>query len=85
MSEGKSSYTITILKRLLEGEAMSSSDAIASNSNQYFKIIKDHGIALVEVMTPNITNSGKHKERSLYQEAENVDRARNYLKKLQGK
>ncbi len=84
MSNTKSTHIITILKRLLDGEAMSSNDMMASNSNQYFRTIKKHGIALIEVRTHNRTNNGYHKERSLHIETDNVDRAKNYLKKLQG-
>ena len=84
MSNEKSSHIITILKRLLNGDAMSSSDMMASNSNQYFRTIKKHGIALVEVWTPNRTNNGRHKERSLHQTLENIERAKKYLESLQG-
>jgi len=80
----KSSHTTRILKRLIAGEALTSSDLMASNSNQYFGIIKENGIALVEVWVQNTTNLGLHKERSLYQSAENIKRAKKYLAKLQG-
>ena len=72
------------MKLLLNGEAVTSIDQLASNSNQYFVTIKKHGIELVEVWKPNLTNAGKHKERSLHQTIENIKRAENYLKKLQG-
>lgn len=84
MSNEKSTHTITILKQLLTGTAMSSNDMMASNSNQYFREIKKHGIALVEVWTPNRTNNGRHKERSLHQTIDNIERAKQYLQKLQG-
>ena len=80
----RSSHIITILKRLLDGEAMSSNDMMASNSNQYFRTIKKHGIALIEVWVTNRTNSGRHKERSLHQTIENIERAKKYLEALQG-
>ncbi len=84
MSNEKSSHIMTILKQLLNGDAMSSNDMMASNSNQYFRTIKKKGIALVEVWTPNRTNSGRHKERSLHQTPENIERAKMYLESLQG-
>ena len=82
MSNKKSSHIIRFLKLLLEGQAVSSIDQRASNSNQYFSTIKKHGIALIEVWTPNRTNSGRHKERSLHQTPENIERAEKYLEKL---
>ncbi len=81
----KKTHTITILERLLAGEALVAMDQMASNSNQYFATIKKNGIALVEVWVPNATNTGKHKERSLYQTPENIKRAKAYLKRLKGK
>ena len=84
MKNEKSTHTIRLLKRLLKGDALSSSDLMASNSNQYFRTIKENGIALVEVWVSNHTNSGRHKERSLYQSPENIERAKKYLAKLQG-
>ncbi|SFV58377.1 hypothetical protein MNB_SM-7-1335 [hydrothermal vent metagenome] len=87
MSEAlqKSSHLITILSQLLEGKRLSSKDMFISNSNQYFVQIKKHGIELIEVWKPNITNKGKHKERRLHQSIENIRRAEAYLKKLKGK
>ena len=84
MSNEKSSHIITILKQLLNGEVLSSTDRLSSNSNQYFGTIKKHGIALVEVWTPNLTNSGRHKERSLHQTIDNIERSKKYLESLQG-
>ena len=84
MTNTKSSHIITILIQLLNGEALSSTDRLASNSNQYFGTIKKHGIALIEVWTPNRTNSGRHKERSLHQTIDNIQRAKKYLEALQG-
>ncbi len=49
MKNARSSHITTILKQLLNGEALSSTDRLASNSNQYFGTIKKHGIELVEV------------------------------------
>ncbi len=69
---------------MIEGKTLSSSDQLASNSNQYFNTVKNNGIALIEVWMPNLTNTGRHKARSLHMEDENVERAKNYLKKLQG-
>lgn len=84
MSNEKSSHIIIMLKQLLNGEVLTSIDRLASNSNQYFKTIKGNGIALVEVWTPNLTNSGRHKERSLHQTIDNIKRAKKYLESLQG-
>ncbi len=72
------------MKKLLTGKAIISSDIFASNSNQYFRTIKKHGIALVEVWKPNKNNAGRHKERSLHQTAENIKRAKKYLEALKG-
>ena len=44
--------------------------------------MKKEGIELVEVWKPNDTNKGKHKERSLHQNIENIKRAELYLKRL---
>ena len=84
MRKEKTSHLITILKELLEGKILTSIDSKASNTNQYFRTIKKHGIALVEVWKPNLTNFGRHKERSLHQTIENIKRAKSYLYKLQG-
>jgi len=72
------------MKFLLNGEAVTSIDQLASNSNQYFGTIKKHGIELVEVWKPNLTNAGRHKERSLHQTIDNIERAKKYLESLQG-
>jgi len=85
MSNVKSSHIITIMKLLLKGEAVTSIDQLASNSNQYFGTIKKHGIELIEVWKPNLTNAGRHKERSLHQTIDNINRAKEYLAKLQGR
>ncbi len=79
----KASYIIIVLKKLLAGETLSELPP-AKNSNQYFATIKKHGIELVEVWKPNLTNSGTHKERSLHQTIENIERAKKYLEALQG-
>ncbi len=84
MSNTRSSHIITIMKLLLSGEAVTSIDQLASNSNQYFGTIKKHGIELVEVWKPNLTNTGRHKERSLHQTIDNIERAKKYLESLQG-
>ncbi len=83
MSNEKSSHLITTLKLLLDGRELSSIPN-AKNFNQYPRIIKKHGIELVEVWKLNLTNSGRHKERSLHQTLENIERAEKYLKRLQG-
>jgi len=80
----KSTHIITIMKLLLAGEKVVSIDRLASNANQYFGTIKKHGIELVEVWKPNLTNKGQHKERSLHQTIENIERAKKYLANLQG-
>ena len=84
MSNVKSSHIITILKQLIDGETLVSIDRMASNSNQYFGTIKKHGIELVEVWKPNLTNAGQHKERSLHQTIDNIERVKKYLESLQG-
>lgn len=83
MQSTKQTHIITIMKLLIKGEAVSSIDQLASNSNQYFSKIKKNGIALVEVWEPNRTNTGRHKERSLHQDPENIKRAKEYLDGLQ--
>ena len=83
--DAKSSHIITILKELLEGKSSSSMDAVASNRNQYYGTIKRHGIELVEVWELNLSNAGRHKERTLHQTIENIKRANAYLAKLLGK
>jgi len=77
------SYLIIALKGLLHGDKLSELPP-AKNSNQYFATIKKHGIELVEVWKPNLTNAGKHKERSLHQTLDNIERAKKYLEALQG-
>ena len=72
------------MKLLLAGEKVVSRDRLASNANQYFGTIKKHGIELVEVWKPNLTNAGRHKERSLHQTLDNIERAKKYLESLQG-
>ncbi len=78
-----SSYTVVALKMLLQGKAISSIPN-AKNSNQYFGIIKNHGIELVEVPKPNLNNARQHKERSLFQTKKNIERAEKCLARLQG-
>jgi len=80
----KSSYTIEILKEFLEGKTFISSDKYYVNANQYAVEIKKNGIELIEVWTPNKQGRGRHKERRLNQTIENIKRAENYLKSLQG-
>ena len=78
-------HKAAILKRLLEGARLVSSDIMASNANQYFIEIKEQGIELIEEWKPNRTNNGKHKERRLLQTKENIERAKAYLNRVQGK
>ena len=80
----KTSIMASILKELLKGKTQSSTDLRHSNTNQYFRQIKKQGIELVEVWKPNIYNSGKHKERKLYQSIENIKRTEELLMSLQG-
>ena len=79
----KSSHLITTLELLLDGKKLSSITN-AKNSNQYFNTIKNHGVELVEVWQSNLINVGRHKERSLHQTIENIERAKKYLESLQG-
>ena len=83
MSNKKSSYLISVLRLLLKGKTLSNITG-AKNSNQYFNTIKNHGVELVEVWQPNLINVGRHKERSLHQTIENIERAEKYLESLQG-
>lgn len=80
----RSTHISNILEQLLEGKTLCANDILASNSNQYFRTIKRHGIELVEVEVANLTNAGQHKERRLHQTIENIERAKKYLKALQG-
>ena len=80
----KTSYTIEILKEFLEGKTFISSDKYYVNANQYAVEIKKNGIELIEVWKSNKHGRGKHKERTLNQTIENIKRAENYLKSLQG-
>ena len=84
MKNTKTTHLATILKELLDGKKMKSSDQFIVNANQYFGTIKKHGIELVEVWKPNLLNSGRHKERSLHQTIENIKKAEKYLLSLQG-
>jgi len=74
-----------ILEELLIGKKLTSIDRGISNTNQYFHTLKKMGIELVEEWKPNKHNEGRHKERSLKNDNENIDRAKNYLLKLQRK
>ncbi len=77
----KDSHAATILKKLIEGQIMVSCDVLASNSNQYFKQIRDNGVELIEWTD---ISEGKHSKRKLKNTSENIERAKKYLKKLQG-
>lgn len=83
MENRKNSYLIITLKKLLNGDKLFFIHG-AKNSNQYFCIIKNQGIELVEVWKPNLTNRGKHLERRLHQSIENINKANEYLKRLRG-
>lgn len=78
----KSTHTINILKDLIKGKTLISSDIRASNSNQYFNNIKNKGIELIEEVKPI---EGRHKQRRLKLNEENLKRANNYLSSLLGK
>lgn len=80
----KTSHIIVILKNLLDGQSLTSSDYHIVNTNQYFRTIKKNGIELIEVWENNRFNSGKHKVRRLNQSLENIRRAEMYLSSLTG-
>ena len=73
------------MQELLNGGTSTAIDSKASNRNQYYGVIKKQGIALVEVWEQNLTNSGRHKVRSLHQTPQNISRANEYLNKLLGR
>ncbi len=79
------SHKINILTQLIQGKELCSGDFYASNTNQYFVGIKNAGIDLQETWTANKNNTGRHLERSLVREGDNVYRAVKHLMKLQGK
>jgi len=81
----RKSNLITILHDLIHGQKLTSRDRDSSNTNQYFKTIKDNGIELVEEWKPNQHNQGRHKLRSLHRDPDNVTRAKNYLLKLESR
>jgi len=83
MKKRATPYLIIAMKKLLAGETLSELPP-AKNSNQYFSTIKNNGIALVEVWTPNLHNQGRHLERNLHQTIENIARAEKYLEALEG-
>lgn len=83
MENRKTSYLIITLTKLLKGERLSFIHG-AKNSNQYFNIVKNYGIELIEVWKPNLLNSGKHKERRLNFTEDNVKLAQSYLERLRG-
>lgn len=83
MEAKKTSYLIITLQKLLNGDKLSFIDG-AKNSNQYFCIIKNQGIELIEVWKPNLYNNGKHLERRLNQSIENIKKTTEYLKRLRG-
>ena len=70
-----------ILIKFLNGETVVSSDIFASNTNQYFGHIKDEGIKLIEWNDPK---EGRHLKRKLETSEENIKKAREYLRKLEG-
>ena len=80
--EANQSYTVKALLMLIDGQKLSLIED-AKNSNQYFNKLKNRGIELDEVSVPNIHNCQNHLERSLKQDEENIERAKQYLKRLQ--
>ncbi len=78
-------YKINILRQLIQGKELCSGDFYASNTNQYFAGIKNAGIELQEIWTANKNNTGRHLERSLVMEGDNINKAVKHLMKLQGK
>ena len=84
MKTTKSSHTITILKALLAGEALSSNDLFISNANQYFCDIKNTDIELIEIWKQNVTDNGRHKVRKICLNAENIQKTKSYLNHLMG-
>jgi hypothetical protein len=83
MENRKTSYLIIALQDFLKGKRLSFIKG-AKNSNQYFCTIKNKGIELIEVDVPNLTNRGYHLERRLNETPENIQRAKDYLKRLKG-
>ena len=79
------SYTAQILKELLDGKTLKSSDKHYSNANQYFVEIKKQGIELIEEWIPNKQSRGYHKERRLNPSIENMKKALRLYFKLTGK
>ena len=75
----KATHKMRILIKLLNGETVISSDVFASNTNQYFGPIKDQGIKLIEW---NDAEEGRHLKRKLEGSRENIEKAREYLKRL---
>jgi transcription initiation factor TFIIIB Brf1 subunit/transcription initiation factor TFIIB len=84
MEAQKNSYVIIALKNFLNGKVLTTI-LDAKNSNQYFNIIKNNGIELIEVWKPNKKNRGKHKERSLEMSLENITKAEDLLLRLKAK
>jgi len=82
MAKKKLSHTAKILQKLLDEETLISSDVFASNTNQYFRHIKDQGIELIEWNDPT---EGRHLKRKLNLNEKNIERAEAYLNKLLGK
>jgi tRNA A37 threonylcarbamoyladenosine biosynthesis protein TsaE len=81
MAKKKKTHTMKILIKFLNGETVVSSDIFASNTNQYFGHIKDEGIKLIEWNDPK---EGRHLKRKLETSEENIKKAREYLRKLEG-
>lgn len=81
MAKKKETIQARILQKFLKGETLISSDVFASNTNQYFRDIKNEGIELIEW---NEQSEGRHLKRKLNMTKENIERAENHLKKLSG-
>ncbi len=87
MDGANESYTIVILKGLLQGQSLTArGDKYGTNSNQYFSThIKKRGIELIEWWEPNQNNKGRHLMRQLKQTPDNIRVAEAILSILQSK
>ncbi len=82
MPNQKKTILTNLLKALIDGKSVTSIDTRASNTNQYFKTIKDEGIELLEEWEPNPHNTGRHKKRRLNPTHENIEKTKKYYLKL---
>lgn len=81
MKKKRITHTVKILIKLLNNETLISSDVFASNTNQYFSQIKNQGIQLIEWNDPA---EGRHHKRRLEMSEDNINKAKEYLKKISG-